>query len=80
MKKLLIAAATVLLVALTGCDKPQKEIPVASVTVQPSSISIDECKTKQLIARVLPEDATDKSVIWKSSNPAVASVSNKGFG
>ena len=32
-----------------------------------------------LIATVVPENATDKSLTWKSSNPAVASVDNKGL-
>lgn len=33
-------------------------------------------KTKTLIATVGPEDATDKTVTWSSSNPAVAKVEN----
>ena len=79
MKKLFIVIATVLLVAMTGCDKTKKEIPVASVTVQPSTVNIIEGETQQLTASVLPEDATDKSVICKSSDPAVATVSENGL-
>ena len=33
----------------------------------------------QLSARVLPEDATDKSIAWRSLNPTVASVSETGL-
>ena len=79
MKRLFIVAATVLFLALTGCKKTPEAIPVASVTVQPSSINLTEGETGQLTASVLPEDATDKSVIWKTSNPAVATVSENGL-
>ena len=34
--------------------------------------------TKEIVATVIPETAQDKSVVWESSNPKVATVDEKG--
>ena len=54
----------------------KKTIPVTSVSLNEESIEIQEGKTATLTATVLPDDATDKTVTWKSSNPSVATVEN----
>jgi uncharacterized protein YjdB len=33
----------------------------------------------QLVANVAPVDADDKGIVWKSSNPAIASVNDSGL-
>ena len=54
------------------------------VRVLPESINlsgnttINEGQTTTLAARVLPENTTDKSLTWSSSNPSVATVSSTG--
>ena len=53
-------------------------VPVESVSLDKSSITLEEEQTASLIATVLPEDATDKTVAWYSSNDSVAKVEN-GF-
>ena len=54
-------------------------VPVTGVTIgnHPSSINVGE--TYQLEATILPEDATNKNVIWESSNSEVLNVSYNGF-
>jgi hypothetical protein len=52
-------------------------IPVTSVSLK-SSTSINVGYSETLIATVLPSNATNKTVSWKSSNSAVASVSSTG--
>lgn len=54
-------------------------ISVTGVTINPDNVSIKIGKTVQLSAVVLPENASDPSVIWKSSNNAVATVSSTGL-
>lgn len=55
-------------------------IGVTGLTLNESSISFKSIgKTKQLIATVLPENATNKSVNWMSATPAVCSVSDQGL-
>lgn len=66
-------------------DKIQAEIekepnttnrPVAQITLSPSSVSVREGSSATVKATVRPTDAANKSVEWKSSNTAVATVSN----
>ena len=53
--------------------------------VQANKITVDAYTplkvgdTKQLTVKFQPEDPTNKSVIWASSNPEVATVSSKGL-
>ena len=50
-------------------------VPVTSVTLNRSSLSLEEGQTASLYATVCPENATNKNVNWTSSNNAVATVS-----
>lgn len=51
-------------------------IGVTGVTVSPTSLSLEVGDTGTVTATVSPSTATNKTVTWTSSNPAVASVSN----
>ncbi len=53
-------------------------VHVASIEVSGASSSLEVGKNMQLSAKVLPEDAEDKSVTWCSSEPSIASVSTQG--
>ena len=53
-------------------------VHVTSITLTPASESIATGEQLQLTARVLPENATDKNVIWTSSNDAIATVDGTG--
>lgn len=69
------------IVVVFSCRKPeqQKDIVVSSVSVSPASVSLTVGVTQQLSVTVLPADATNKSETWKSSAPAVASVTASGL-
>ena len=49
-------------------------VDVSSITLNETSIELIEGESKTLVATVLPEDATDKTVSWSSSAPDIASV------
>lgn len=49
-------------------------ISVTSVSISPTEITLEVGETAELSASVLPENATDKRVGWKSSHPAIATV------
>ena len=52
-------------------------IAVKGVSVQ-SSIVLEKGETAMLSAQIDPDNATNKSVTWKSNNTGVATVSNSG--
>jgi len=51
-------------------------VPVTGVTLNKNSLTLTAGETETLYATVQPSDATNKSVTWASSNPAVATVTN----
>ena len=68
-----------------GCsvdsDDSEKKATVAvtSVSLDKTDFQLAFGGTKPLTATVLPDNATDKTVTWTSSEPTVATVSNSGF-
>lgn len=62
------------------CTITYSKVKVTSVEVTPSSYTepVKIGATKKLTAKVLPDDATDKTVTWRSNNQAVATVSSDG--
>src|ERR1035437_10248740 len=54
-------------------------IPVTSVTIAPKTGTIKIRETKQLVATVLPSNASRSSVGWSSSQTNVATVSASGL-
>jgi cellulase/cellobiase CelA1/uncharacterized protein YjdB/aryl-phospho-beta-D-glucosidase BglC (GH1 family) len=56
-----------------------KEVPVTGLTASPTQLAIDGGGTGQLTATVTPADATNKTVNWRSSNTAIATVSASGL-
>ena len=53
-------------------------IPVEAITLSDADITMDRHSEHMLGHTVLPEDATDKTVTYITSNKAVATVSNDG--
>ena len=51
-------------------------VPVTSVTLNRSTLSLEEGQSSWLTAMVCPENATNKNLNWTSSNSSVATVSN----
>lgn len=56
----------------------EKDVMVTSVEFNASNYHITEGETRQLEPVVLPEYATDKSLLWTSSNEQVATVDADG--
>ena len=54
------------------------ETPVASVTLDKTSLTLDVGGSDTLTATVKPDDATNKAVKWSSSNENVATVDQNG--
>ena len=52
------------------------EIPVSEVIINKTKIELTAGETTELFATVLPENAHDKTIIWKSSDTTIATVEN----
>lgn len=53
-------------------------VAVESITLDKSSLELTEGETATLVATVKPDNATNKTVTWSSSNASVASVDANG--
>ena len=53
-------------------------VPVESVSLDQESVSIEEESTITLVATVKPDDATKKTITWRTSNAQVAIVDENG--
>lgn len=79
-----VAPGTAIITAKTVDGGYQKQCkitviqPVTGIRLTSSSVTMAVGKSKTLVANVFPSDATNKTVKWKSSNKAVATVSSKG--
>lgn len=87
MKKMLrIAAALAALLAMTnfiGCkndddDDGDETVAVEKVEITSTETDVEVGKTIILTAKVSPENATDKTVTWSSSDTAIATVDSTG--
>lgn len=76
-----LAIALGVVLAISSCkkDKEPTKIPVTGVNLNKTSIDLKVGDDFQLLASVLPEDATDKRVTWDSDDESIATVDDKGL-
>ena len=84
MKRRLIALFTILLsvslITTYSCKKEKvKSVSVTEVGLNKTSTTLVEGETETLVATVMPENASDKSVVWESGNESAATVSQEGL-
>ncbi|MBO6299666.1 MAG: Ig domain-containing protein [Lachnospiraceae bacterium] len=63
-------------VTVTETEAPKTDI--TGITLNKTSVTLEEGKTESLTATVTPEDATDKTVTWTSSDTGIATVDEEG--
>ena len=59
--------------------KVEKEVAIEGISLNKSSLTLKEGETFQLLATLIPENATPKTIEWISSIPSVATVDEKGL-
>jgi hypothetical protein len=75
MKRLsTVSLMLILVLSLFSCEEPT--VPVSGITLNSETLTLTEGESFKLSATVSPSTATDKTVIWNSSNANVASVEN----
>lgn len=65
--------------AYTGNITKESTIPATSILLDKSSLVMKKGDKAQLTATVQPENASNKAVIWTSSNESIATVSSSGL-
>ncbi len=72
----------ILMLFISSCGQDTPEPPVIaveSVKIQSTTTTVQAGGTLKLEVTVLPADASDKTVIWSSSDASVASVDSSGL-
>ena len=59
-------------------DEAEQDIAIESITVVPEELALTVGETETLTATVKPENATNKTISWSSSNKDVAVVDSNG--
>ena len=59
--------------------KPQNGVEVSSISLTPSSITLQVGSTKQLTYKIMPTDASNKKTYWSTSNSEVATIDKNGI-
>lgn len=59
--------------------KVEKEVAIEGISLNKSSLTLKEGETFQLVANLIPENATPKTIEWISSIPSVATVDENGL-
>ncbi len=82
-----VGTATILVVASNGmsatckitvAEKTQQNIAISSISLDNTSVTLEEGKIKTLNVSFAPTNATEQSITWSSSNENVATVSSRG--
>lgn len=60
----------------TSCEKKDVTVAVTGIEVTPASVELKPGDTQVLKVSVLPENATDKTYTWSSSDESVATVAD----
>ena len=76
-----VGAGTATITATAGkysatCEVTVLEIPVSNIALSTGSVSLIEGDSYTLTATISPDNATDKSVTWSSSDTSVATVTD----
>ncbi len=71
--------ALILISILVGCkDDDDIVVKVTNVTLNKTMLTLTEGGSETITATIEPQDATNKTVTWRSSNSAIATVDNTG--
>ncbi len=78
MKKLFkaIYAAALGLLALCATSCWPQDIPVSGLSLSQTSLTLTEGEEAHLSVTVVPDDASDKTVVWSTSDATVATVND----
>jgi hypothetical protein len=77
-KLVLMGLALALCSFFTACDEKDNEVALAGVTLSKTSVTLKPEETENLLITLFPSNATNRNLIWSSTNENVATVNNDG--
>jgi uncharacterized protein YjdB len=75
---ILVFIVLIVLVASSPVTFALMEIPIIGLTIDHTNVQLELGKTKTLSVTIRPDSATNKELIWSSSNPRVVEVNAMG--
>ena len=54
-------------------------VPATGISLDRKSLELEKGKSQKLVATISPSDSTEKTVIWSSDNPNIATVDDEGI-
>ncbi len=60
------------------CDVAVRSVTISGTDIADGRLNLERGKSSTLIAAVSPSEATDRTVVWSSSDPSVVLVSSQG--
>ena len=60
------------------CEVTVKPVPVSGITLDKTAAELVEGENLTIVATVSPDNATDKTVTWSTSDASIATVDNNG--
>lgn len=55
------------------------DVPVTGISINPNTLSLNQGETYQLEAVIVPDDASNKTVVWTTTDEDVVTVSSTGL-
>jgi hypothetical protein len=80
LRSLALLALLALLASCGDTSAPKAVVAATGIKVSPQSVQLANVgETRQLTATIAPLDASDRTVIWESSDSTIASVNAGGL-
>ena len=78
-KTIMVGALAAAMILGAGCKKSPSVVNVSDISLSEESLELKIGETKQLEVSVLPENASDRTVVWGSDNDKIVTVSQEGL-
>ena len=78
MKKIGVLLLTLLVVAIFGSCSKDDDVSVTGISLSPKTLTLLKGESQKLNVTITPQNATDTTVTWKTSDPSIATVSTSG--
>ena len=76
LQLLFLSVLILFLVLVTSCEKDEKFFRVTDISINTNNIIVAEGDTLTLNAMIIPSNASNKSLNWKSSNDNIVTIDN----